>query len=504
MSKDQSISRRNKMFWHTARDDPMFNTIRVLSRHRDSQYKKKADEYVTSPKSRTASASKGTRLKSKAKVTKPALKRQPTKNTKAKGLAVLYEVALSKAKQVKLVTERSKTNFHISQASGSGDGVDTQSKVPDEQQQKTFGIDKGTDSDDEDDGNDDDGDNEDDAESDDHDDDSENERTESDNEEIPDSNLTKEDQTEYEEEDVDEGVRTPSDNEFTYEEKLDDEETMDDEEDDEDLKELYEDVRVNLEKGSAEMTDANLKGSEQLNVSQESGFEQEEEDTHVTLTPVSDARKADEPIQSSYVSFDFTSKFLNLKNPSPADNEIASLMETSAPHATVIPKLASGFTTTTPPPPSFFNLLLHQQTPTISTTSYTNPTVTLPEIPNFAFVFKFDQRYLASKMKEAVNVVVQLQTNKLKEEAQAKNQDYLNQVDLTVKKINKNHVKEQVSKIMPNIEKGRDDQVKDEDPYAGLDQGTKRIKSVKDTSSSKDLRSKEKKSSSTSKDASQP
>nr|GFA77594.1 hypothetical protein [Tanacetum cinerariifolium] len=34
--------------------------------------------------------------------------------------------------------------IYISYASGSGDGVDTQSKVPDEHQQKTSGIDEGT------------------------------------------------------------------------------------------------------------------------------------------------------------------------------------------------------------------------------------------------------------------------------------------------------------------------------------------------------------------------
>nr|GEU64597.1 hypothetical protein [Tanacetum cinerariifolium] len=472
MSKDQSISRRNKMFWHTARDDPMFNTIRVISRYQDSQvydamllaeltnqdlldskaykeyyvvasraetpkakikYKKKADESVTSLKSKTASASKGTRLKSKAKVTKPALKKQPTKKTKAIGLAILSEVALSEAEQVKLVTKRSKIDFHISQASGSGDGVDTQSKGN---------------SDDEDDDNDDDGDNNDDAESDDHDDDNDNERTESDSEEIPDPNLTKEDQIEYEEEDVDEGVCTPSDNEFTDEEKLDDEKTIDAEEDDVVLKELYEDVNVNLEKGDAEMADANPKGLEQPNVSQESGFEHEEEDAHVTLTLVSDAQKADEPVERFFVSFNFTSKFLNLENPSLADHEIASLMETSAPHATAILEITFSFTTTPPPPPMFFNPLLQQQTPTIPTPTYTNPTVTLPEIPNFASVFKFDER-----MKEAVNVAVQLQTNKLRKEAQAENQDFLNQVDSTMNKIIKNQVKEQVSKIMPNIEK---------------------------------------------------
>nr|GEW88356.1 hypothetical protein [Tanacetum cinerariifolium] len=50
---------------------------------------------------------------------------------------------------------------------------------------------------------------------------------------------------------------------------------------------------------------------------------------------------------------------------------------------------------------------------------------------------------------------------------------------------------------------GRDDQHKDEDPFARSDRGTKRRKYSKDVESSKDSRSKEKKSSSTSKEASQ-
>nr|GEV09578.1 retrotransposon protein, putative, unclassified [Tanacetum cinerariifolium] len=327
-------------------DDTMFNTIKVIIRHQDTQYlqkkktkyKKKTDEHVTFPKSKTAFASKGIRIKSKAKVTKPDIKKQPAKKTKAKG-----------------------------------DGANTQSKVPDEQVQKTSSTDEGTDSEDEDDNddegnNDDDGDNNDDAESDDLD-----------------------DATEYEE-DVDEVVRTPFDNELTNKEKFEDEETMDDEEYDEDLKELYEDVNVNLEK----------------------------------------------------------------------DNEITSIMETSALYATTIPEITSGFTTTTPSPPLFFNPPLQQKTPTIPTPTFTTITptyltVTLPEIPNFASIFKFDQKvsaleselselkqtnqfaeaassilgivdkYLASKMKEAVNVAVQLQTNKLREEAQVDNQDFLNQ-----------------------------------------------------------------------------
>ncbi|GJY01261.1 uncharacterized mitochondrial protein-like protein [Tanacetum coccineum] len=400
------------------------------------------------------------------------------------------------------------------------------------------------DSEDEDDTNDD-GDNDDDGESDDHDDDSDDERTESDRHEIPDPNLTNVDQTELEEEeDVDDIVHTPLDYELTNDEKLDDEETMDDEEDNEVIKELYDDVNVNLGNDDTEMTDADQGALEQQNVSQESGFKQIEEDAHAILTPVIEAQKADEPVQSSSVSSDFTSKLLNLKNPSPADNEIASLMETSACHATAIPKIT-------------FDVSL---------------------IPGIVYT------YLASKMKEAVDVAIQLQTNKLREEAQAKNQEFLNQVDSTIKIIIKDKVKGQVSKIMPKIEKyvteslgaevlvrsinqpqtsyvvaaslsefelkknlidkmeankainrsdnpkniynalvesynsnkdiitsygnvvllkrGRDDQDKDEDPSARSDQGTKRRKSGKDVEFYKDSRSKEKKSSSTSKDAS--
>nr|GEZ45423.1 hypothetical protein [Tanacetum cinerariifolium] len=330
----------------------------------------------TKYKKKPVQATKGTRIKSKTKVTKSDKKKQPAKKTKAK--------------------------------SGLGDGVNTQSKVPDEQQQQTFGIDKGTgtilrvldvppyeyesdkeswgDSEDKDDNDDEswgdseDKDDNDDGKSNDHDDDSDNQRTESDNDEISNPNLTNVDQTEYEE-DVDERARTPSDYELTNKEKLDDEESMDNEEDDEVIKELYNDVNVNLGNDENEITDANQ-----------------------------------------------------------GDNEIASLMETSAPHATIILEITSSFTTTTHPPPPFFNPLLQQQTstittPTFTTITFTNPTVTLPEIPNFASVFKFDQRYLASKMKEVVNVAIQLQTNKLREEAQAENQEFLNQADSTMKTI---------------------------------------------------------------------
>ncbi|GJU77290.1 hypothetical protein Tco_1274360, partial [Tanacetum coccineum] len=241
-----------------------------------------------------------------------------------------------------------------------GNGVDTQSKVPNEQQQKTTSTDEGTgtipgvpdvppyesesdkdswgDSNDKD-NDDDDGDNDDDDDgnSDDHDDDKE------------------------------------FDNEFYEEEEeenIDDDETMYDKEDDEVIKEIYDDVNTG------------------------------------------------DPTQSSSVSSDFTSKLLNLDNPSLVDNEIASLMDTTGQHATVIPEITSSFTTTVPPPPSFLHTLQQEATlaptpTTFITTTSTNPI--LKQTNQFAEAVSsipgIIDSYLPFKMKEAVDVAAQLQTN---------------------------------------------------------------------------------------------
>nr|GEU31331.1 retrovirus-related Pol polyprotein from transposon TNT 1-94 [Tanacetum cinerariifolium] len=110
-------------------------------------------------------------------------------------------------------------------------------------------------------------------------------------------------------------------------------------------------------------------GEDQQNASHESGFvQEEEEDAHVTLTTVHD--KTESPLQSSSISSDFTSKLLNLDDPS---SDINSMTNTS----------------TVPPPPllvypsSHPTTIPQQQTPD-STTTTTNPIMTLPKIPNFA------------------------------------------------------------------------------------------------------------------------
>nr|GEU61866.1 hypothetical protein [Tanacetum cinerariifolium] len=220
--------------------------------------------------------------------------------------------------------------------------------------------------------------------------------------------------------------------EFFDQDKSDDEEKMYEEEDDDVVKELYGDLNITQGLRDADMTNVEQRKADQQNASYKSGFVHEEEDAHVTLTNVH--VKTEGTLQSSFISSDFMSKLLNLDDPS---SDINSLMDTS--------------TVPLPPPPinpyPHLATITPQPTPDSKTTT-TNLTISLPEIPNFASLFQFDQR-----IKEEVNVAVQIQSNKLKEEAEAENQEFFDQVDSTMKAIIKEKVKAQVSKIMPQIEK---------------------------------------------------
>ncbi|GJX52262.1 hypothetical protein Tco_0280631 [Tanacetum coccineum] len=69
-------------------------------------------------------------------------------------------------------------------------------------------------------------------------------------------------------------------------------------------------------------------------------------------------------------------------------------------------------------------------------------------------------------MNEAVKTAVQMQSSRLRDEAQAENEDFLNKFDDNIKKIDKDQVKEQVkaqvSKILPRIEKTVNEQLEAE------------------------------------------
>nr|GEZ26409.1 hypothetical protein [Tanacetum cinerariifolium] len=89
--------------------------------------KKKADSKATLKKKPTQ-ATNGKRLKATAKVAKSRKKKLP-----AKGLETLSDVALTEAEQMKLITKRSKTDYHISHASCScaDEGTSVSPAVPD-------------------------------------------------------------------------------------------------------------------------------------------------------------------------------------------------------------------------------------------------------------------------------------------------------------------------------------------------------------------------------------
>ncbi|GJU72588.1 hypothetical protein Tco_1263993 [Tanacetum coccineum] len=231
----------------------------------------------------------------------------------------------------------------------------------------------------------------------------------------------------------------------------------------EEEEELYGDLNLNLERRDVEMTNA------QTN--------QDTEDTHMTLT-------AEPPLvqqQSSSISSDLVSKFINPSSDTGIDSILnPNIQSDTLVNVSVFVSTETPSSETTIPQPQVPIIHPLQQTPASITT--TNPTMTLPKIPNFASLFGFEQRvsaletelskfkqtsqfaevvssisgivdnYLASKLKDAMDVAVQLQSDKLREEAQAENDEFLNKIDSNIKAIIKDQVKGQVSKILTKIE----------------------------------------------------
>nr|GFD05530.1 hypothetical protein [Tanacetum cinerariifolium] len=89
MTRKPSISRRNRIHWHYVRDDALFSTIKVVSRHQTTQ------QY-------------GAIL--------------PIELTTAE---IRNNLQRTEAEQLKIVLKRSRQETHISQQSGSGTGEGT-------------------------------------------------------------------------------------------------------------------------------------------------------------------------------------------------------------------------------------------------------------------------------------------------------------------------------------------------------------------------------------------
>ncbi|GKC49778.1 hypothetical protein Tco_1072523 [Tanacetum coccineum] len=307
---------------------------------------------------------------------------------------------------MKLATKRSKKEFHNSYASGSGNRVDIQSKVPNEQQHTVSGTNEGagdkleapdvpeyrskseeeswTFSQGEDDEENDEHDSEDDNDehdsennNDDEDDDQENEsgETESDDDgdnfvhpnlstyKADDQEKEKEEEKANDDDEVSSNqmVSTPHDYEILDEEEIqeDDDNVMGGEQEEEEDEELYRDLNLNLDRRDAEMIDA------QTN--------QETEEVHVTLTT--------EPQKSP-------------------TSHLYSVLNQGYPHQRL----------------NYLLKLYHIFWALLITT-------------------------------------LRLKSNKLKEDGQAENDEFLKQIDSNIKAIIKDQVKAQVSKIMPKVEK---------------------------------------------------
>nr|GEY93799.1 hypothetical protein [Tanacetum cinerariifolium] len=137
MSKDLSIPRRNKVHWNYVRDDHMFSTIKLVSRHQNTQQFGAAPPKPKDSARRTRSSSDTSTTPpttaASPRLTASAKGKQTSKASKAKTLSALSKVAMTGAQQLKLVTKRSMQQTHISQASGSGadEGTGSIPGVPD-------------------------------------------------------------------------------------------------------------------------------------------------------------------------------------------------------------------------------------------------------------------------------------------------------------------------------------------------------------------------------------
>nr|GEW31074.1 hypothetical protein [Tanacetum cinerariifolium] len=407
-------------------DIPPFTDEEILCGAKDPKKARKFKK-PASPKLKIVPVS------SKEPKKKPAKKTVPAKKSSKSQHGVIIKDTPETA-LLKEATKRSKKDFHISQASGSGDGVGSQPKFLDESEDKTTGTYEGTDDDNDDDiddvskGDDDKADSNDDG-NDAHD----SERTNSDDDENPSFTLKYYEEEEHDEEYVQSLEKYESD---------DDKENIDKEEYDD----LYKDVdkkslRAEHEKegkGDAEITDADqdTKGSK----------------------------------KGSSVSSDFACKFLNLDNVPPVIDEVASMMNvkvhqeessTQAPPLPTVPMTAILETstvaaTTIPPLIQPFSSISQMTTPTPK--PKTKPTTTsIAALPNFSSLFGFDQRVSTLE----------------KEMSQFKQANHSAQL----------------------LEyRGRKDKDKDEDPPAEPDQWLKKRKTRKDVEPLRGSKSKESKS----------
>ncbi|GJS65950.1 hypothetical protein Tco_0680514 [Tanacetum coccineum] len=450
-------------------DDYLINPLRFISANEVSQlYGARLPESMTSPEMRETKAYKiylgyatgVTPLKKAIRDTLSVFvskKKAHAKADRGKGIELLLDATLLEDAQLKKAIKKSRQETHKLQVSGSSEGANFESKVPDESKAKSSDTRDGEDDNKSDDNNDEGSESDDDGGNDAQD----SERTDSDEEENPNLNLNidKEEETQEKEYVHSTDYYVPTNEETDDENKEFDDEEYDD---------LYKDVNMRSKvtkheevgKGDVDMTNATRESG-----SKEKSYKQVVEDAHVTLTT---SQKTEGSKQSSFVSSDFVSKFLILDNVPPVVNEVTSLMNV---------KVRQEESSTQAPP-----LLLVHSTPTPKPT--TEPSTTLiPALPDFYSLFGFDHRvstlekelsqvkqvdhsaqiftsirsqilammddHLSTRIGFATQMVLQSYTSEIKKKAQEEKDRYIDLVEKSIKDIIKDEIKSQLPRILP-------------------------------------------------------
>nr|GEV60285.1 retrovirus-related Pol polyprotein from transposon TNT 1-94 [Tanacetum cinerariifolium] len=372
MTKDPSIPRRNKVNWHYARDDHMFTTIKLVSRHQNTQQysvilpvkltnedirnSESYKEYygiasgAEPPKTKASvrkkqsssdtivpPPTKGKRLKTLVKLDKPTKEKQPAKSSTGKGLTVLSEKSSDE----------------------DDDNDDDEEKISK------------------------------------HDDDDDDQSYDDDQEDQDDDDQDEQDDDDQDDQDKDDDEHTDSDNDDDDFVHPNDGMNVDGnrrENEEDEADELYRDVNINLKGRDIQIADVHTT--------------QFIEDTHVTLTPI------------------------NPEALSPANVLSSSLQDL----------------------PNFGLLFGFDRRLKTLETNFSEFIQTNQFVEAVSSILGIVDKYIDYRMNASVKVAVQLQSDMLRDEAQAKNEDLLNKLDENIQKIIKEKVKEHVKALVDAYE----------------------------------------------------
>ncbi|GJY74759.1 hypothetical protein Tco_0479190, partial [Tanacetum coccineum] len=151
---------------------------------------------------------------------------------------------------------------------------------------------------------------------------------------------------------------------------------------------------------------------------------------------------------SSYVSSGFVSNMLNPNQ----DTGVDDIFEQHADATSLIDTPVTAIVE-----PSFSAPTNHPPTPILSLKALEDNFSELRQTNQYAEALSsipgIVDHYLANKMQEAVDVAIQLKYDRIREESHTENQQFLDSIDEGMKKVIKEQVKKEVSKITPKIEK---------------------------------------------------